>query len=54
MASCKSCGADLPDDARYCPRCGKPAARISEEFSISSEDLVKKVKELVHEGNITG
>jgi uncharacterized membrane protein YvbJ len=53
MANCRSCGAELPEDARYCPECGKPAARRSEEFSISAEDLVKKVKELVREGNIT-
>ncbi|MGC8816203.1 MAG: DUF4342 domain-containing protein [Candidatus Hadarchaeum sp.] len=53
MAKCKSCGADLPEDARYCFRCGKPVAGVSEEFSVSAEDLVKKIKELVHEGNIT-
>ncbi|MGQ9787897.1 MAG: DUF4342 domain-containing protein [Candidatus Hadarchaeaceae archaeon] len=53
MANCRSCGAELPEGARYCPSCGKPVARSSEEFSVSSEDLVKKVKELVREGNIT-
>ncbi|MFQ6076349.1 MAG: DUF4342 domain-containing protein [Candidatus Bathyarchaeia archaeon] len=24
-----------------------------EEFSVSSEDLIKKVKDLIHEGNVT-
>lgn len=26
---------------------------VKEEFSVSSEDLVKRVKELIHEGNVT-
>ena len=54
MPKCKSCGASLPGDAKFCPSCGAPAGKISrEELSVSSEDLVKKVKELIHEGNIT-
>jgi len=24
-----------------------------EEFSVSAEDLIKKIKELIHEGNVT-
>ena len=26
---------------------------VREEFSVSAEDLIKRVKELIHEGNIT-
>jgi len=26
---------------------------VTEEFSVSADDLVKKVKELLHEGNVT-
>jgi len=26
---------------------------VKEEFSVSSDDLVKRVKELIHEGNVT-
>lgn len=26
---------------------------VKEEFSVSAEDLIKRVKELIHEGNIT-
>ncbi len=26
---------------------------VMEEFSVSAEDLIKKVKELIHEGNVT-
>lgn len=24
MAACKSCGASIPDDSQYCPKCGRP------------------------------
>jgi len=38
----------------YCPYCGEPLRKVSkEEFSVSTDDLVRKVKELIHEGNIT-
>ena len=39
--------------ARFCFKCGSPVIRhSSEEFSVNSEDLVKKVKDLLHEGNV--
>ncbi|MBS7653115.1 MAG: DUF4342 domain-containing protein [Candidatus Bathyarchaeia archaeon] len=51
--SCPKCGKELPEDAKFCPQCG---ARIEttrvEEFQISADDLIKRVKELIHEGNI--
>lgn len=53
MVYCKKCGVDLPNDANFCSYCGtslKEGRR--EEFSVSSDDLVKKVKELIHEGNV--
>ncbi len=53
MARCLRCGAELPEGARYCPSCGAPVKRtIWEEFSVSAEDLVRRVKELIREGNI--
>ena len=53
MANCPRCGAELPAGARYCPSCGSPVAKtVWEEFSLSAEDLVSRVKELIHEGNI--
>ena len=27
---------------------------IAEEFTVSSDDLIEKVKQLLHEGNVTG
>lgn len=43
----------MPEDARYCPSCGAPVVVVEkEEFSVSADNLVKKVKELIHEGNV--
>jgi len=54
LVKCQNCGASLPRDAKFCPNCGAATGKISkEEFSVSSEDLIKKFKELIHEGNIT-
>jgi hypothetical protein len=53
MVSCSKCGARLPDRANYCPNCGKYTGRtISEEFEVRSDELVKKIKEILHEGNV--
>lgn len=44
----------MPEDARFCPNCGAAVKKVvTEEFSISADNLVSKVKELIHEGNIT-
>lgn len=54
MARCERCATDLPVDADYCYKCGARVGRVvTEEFSVSSDDLVKKVKGLLHEGNVT-
>ncbi len=53
MTYCKNCGTELPTDANYCPKCGNPTQPDGqEEFTISSDDLVKTVKQLIHEGNV--
>jgi len=54
MMDCGRCGASLPAEAEYCYKCGSRVGQITtEEFSVSSDDLVKKVKDLLHEGNVT-
>ena len=51
---CVRCTTQLPEGADYCPQCGsKVGSTITEEFSVNSEDLVKRVKNLLHEGNVT-
>jgi CBS domain-containing protein len=43
----------LPKGARYCPSCGTPVGKVvKEELSVSADNLVKKVKELIREGNV--
>lgn len=44
----------MKDEDKFCAVCGTPVARVvREEFSVSSDDLIEKVKQLLHEGNIT-
>jgi hypothetical protein len=51
---CPKCGIKASDGAMYCHSCGATLPRVKrEEFSVSSDDLVEKVKQLVHEGNVT-
>lgn len=54
MPYCQNCGAQVSQDAKYCPACGTKLERtITEEFSIAANELIKKVEELIHEGNVT-
>ena len=44
----------MSETARFCPSCGATVGKtVREEFSVSAEDLIKRVKELIHEGNVT-
>lgn len=44
----------MNEDDKFCPVCGAPVAKVvNEEFSVSAGDLIEKVKELLHEGNVT-
>jgi len=54
LKHCQKCGKELPDDAAFCSACGSSVAKVSrEEYSVSSEDLVKTIKNIIHEGNVT-
>jgi hypothetical protein len=51
---CTKCGAPLKEDDKFCPVCGASVAKVTrEEYTISSSNLVDRVKELLHEGNVT-
>ena len=52
MPFCSKCGKEIKVDMKFCPNCGTPVGTVEESFSVSSEDLVQKVKELFHEGNV--
>jgi Domain of unknown function (DUF4342)/zinc-ribbon domain len=55
MDTCTKCGVDLVEGANYCYACGAVVEKASttEQFSVSSDDVTKKVKELIHEGNVS-
>ena len=54
MPYCNSCGSELVKDAAYCHRCGKSVKNVkTEQFTLDSDKVVQKVKELLHEGNVT-
>jgi hypothetical protein len=54
LVYCTKCGSPLKDDDAFCRICGARAVRVtSEEFTVSGGDLVDRVKELLHEGNVT-
>lgn len=51
---CRNCGAELVAGAAYCHACGAKVAEASTQvFSVSSDDLEKRVKDLIREGNVT-
>ncbi len=54
MLYCTKCGAPLKEDDKFCPVCGAAAAKVTrEEFSVSASNLDERVRELLHEGNVT-
>ncbi len=53
IVACWKCGAQLAENAKYCHNCGAAVKTRVEEFSVSADNLVERVKQLIHEGNIT-
>ena len=54
MTSCSKCGSELPEGAKYCPKCGQSTGKTTVEVAqVSSDELVRKVKEILHDGNVT-
>jgi hypothetical protein len=54
MTYCTKCGAPLKEEDKFCPICGAPVAKITrEEFTVSGNNLVDRVRDLLHEGNVT-
>jgi uncharacterized membrane protein YvbJ len=47
MPYCTKCGASLKEDDKFCPVCGSQVSKITrEEYTVSSNNLVSRVKEL--------
>ncbi len=44
----------MKDEDRFCPVCGAAVVKVvREEYSVSGTNLVSRVQELLHEGNVT-
>jgi len=44
----------LKDEDKFCSVCGATVTKTTrEEFSVSSDDLIERVRQLLHEGNVT-
>lgn len=53
MSYCAKCGSELGENAKFCSACGTPVGKtFTEEISVASENLIQRVKELLHEGNV--
>ena len=53
MAKCKNCEVELTEGANFCWNCGTPVKEArKEEYNVSSDELVSKIKDLLHEGNV--
>jgi len=51
---CSKCGAKVKEDDKFCMVCGASVTKVvKEEFTVSADNLIEKVKELLHEGNVT-
>jgi hypothetical protein len=54
MHYCTKCGSPLKEEDKFCLVCGTPVAKVTrEEYTVSSSNLVDRIKELLHEGNVT-
>ena len=54
LSYCAKCGAKLDEATQFCSSCGVKATKVTtEEYSVSSDNLIERVKELLHEGNVT-
>jgi len=51
---CVKCGSALKADDKFCTVCGAATPKFtSEEYKVSGKDLVDRVGQLLHEGNVT-
>ena len=51
---CVKCGAPLKENDKFCTVCGATVPKFTrEEYTVSGKNLVDRVGELLHEGNVT-
>lgn len=43
----------MKEDDKFCPVCGASAAKVTrEEYTVSSSNLIDRIGEILHEGNV--
>jgi len=53
MPYCRKCGKELEEGDRFCPSCGTRVEPTQwEEFQVSADDLISRVREIIREGNV--
>jgi predicted nucleic acid-binding Zn ribbon protein len=51
---CVKCGTPLKENDKFCTVCGAAVPKFTrEEYTVSGKNLVDRVEELLHEGNVT-
>ena len=51
---CVKCGAPITENDKFCTVCGAAVPKFTrEEYTVSGSNLVNRVGELLHEGNVT-
>jgi len=51
---CVKCGSLLKKEDKFCFVCGAATPKVTnEEYNVSGKDVVDKVGQLLHEGNVT-
>lgn len=51
---CYRCGKRIAEDSLYCKFCGaRQGKTVTDEFTVEAGDLLKRIQELLHEGNVT-
>lgn len=54
MEKCPECGSHPMESAKFCHMCGAELGEsTTQEFSVSGDDLTRKVSDLIHEGNVS-
>jgi hypothetical protein len=54
LSYCWKCGEKIDAKNKFCSTCGASVHKtVKEEFSVAADDLIEKVKALLHEGNVT-
>jgi uncharacterized membrane protein YvbJ len=54
MSYCWKCGAPIREKDEFCTVCGAKVVKITrEEYTVTADNLVDRIRELLHEGNVT-